>query len=73
MNAGIKLQSVLFGFRTNLALHPGRSPLSMAMPRRPIGQPAAPACPEIPNPGEKCGPGKALILLYPAAFSSRAD
>jgi len=27
----------------------------MAMPRWPIGQPAAPACPEIPNPGEKCG------------------
>ena len=27
----------------------------MAMPRRPIGQPAAPACPEIPNPGENYG------------------
>ena len=26
----------------------------MATPRRPIGRPAAPACPEIPNPGEKC-------------------
>jgi hypothetical protein len=25
------------------------------MPRRPIGQPAAPACPEIPKPCEKCG------------------
>ena len=30
------------------------------MPLRPIIQPALPACPKIPDPGEKCGLAESL-------------
>jgi hypothetical protein len=53
----INRHAVLSGFWNNLAAHLERSALSLRItkPLRPIVQPALPACPKIPDPGEKYG------------------